>query len=94
MMGDRDWEDKQRYKNFGGDSVRSILKESFTIAYCMDAVVEQLNEKLRQWQPYVAEQVRQCILEIIDLADRDALDLLRSRSVEQEVVDLLDKPLK
>jgi hypothetical protein len=30
-------------------------------------------------------------LEIIDLADRDALDILRSRSVEQEVLDLLDE---
>ena len=30
------------------------------------------------------------IAEIIDLADHDALDLSRSRAVEQQVLDLLD----
>ena len=30
--------------------------------------------------------------EIIGLADRDALDLLRSRTVEQDVLDILDEP--
>ena len=57
----------------------------------MDTLVETLNVKLARWQPDVAELVRQFILEIIDLADRDALDILRSRSVEQEVLDLLDE---
>lgn len=42
-------------------------------------------------KPTVAE-VRQCILEIIELADCDALDILQSRTVEQEVLDILDKP--
>jgi hypothetical protein len=36
--------------------------------------------------------VRQYVAEIIDLADQDALDILRSRIVEQEVLDLLDEP--
>ncbi|RUR74658.1 hypothetical protein ACF3DV_21795 [Chlorogloeopsis fritschii PCC 9212] len=58
----------------------------------MNALVEKLDTKLRQWQPDVAEQMRQYIAEIIDLADRDALDVLRSRIVEQEVLDLLDEP--
>ena len=58
----------------------------------MDSVVEQLEEKLRAWRPDVAATVRQRILEIIDLADQDALDLMRSRVVEQEVLDLLDEP--
>ncbi|MEY2976810.1 MAG: hypothetical protein RLZZ435_949, partial [Cyanobacteriota bacterium] len=44
-----------------------------------------------RWQPDVAELARQLILEIIDLADQDALDILRSRFVEQEVLDLLDE---
>jgi hypothetical protein len=57
----------------------------------MDTLVETLNVKLARWQPDVAELARQFILEIIDLADRDALDILRSRSVEQEVLDLLDE---
>jgi hypothetical protein len=57
----------------------------------MDTLVEQLNTKLLQWQPEVAQQVRQSVAEIIELADQGALDLLRSRTVEQEVLDLLDE---
>lgn len=58
----------------------------------MDALVEQLNAKLLEWQPEVAQQVRQSLAEIIELADQGGLDLLRSRTVEQEVLDLLDEP--
>lgn len=58
----------------------------------MDALVERLDTKLREWTPSTVEQVRQRIAEIIDLADQDALDVLRSRVVEQEVLDLLDEP--
>ena len=59
----------------------------------MDLLVEQLDAKLRQWKPNIAETVRERILEIIDLADRDALDIMRSRAVEQEVLDILDEPV-
>ncbi|WP_416668316.1 hypothetical protein [Egbenema bharatensis] len=58
----------------------------------MDALVQELDIKLRQWQPDIAQQVRQCLAEIIELADQDALDVLRSRVVEQEVLDLIDEP--
>jgi hypothetical protein len=58
----------------------------------MDTLVEQLDAKFRVWQPDTADQVRQRILEIIEMADRDALDVLRSRTVEQEVLDALDEP--
>jgi len=58
----------------------------------MDALIQQLNTKLHQWQPDIAEQVRQYIVEIIELADQDALDILRSRVVEQEVLELIDEP--
>jgi len=58
----------------------------------MDALIQQLNTKLHQWQPDIAEQVRQYIVEIIELADQDALDILRSRVVEQEVWELIDEP--
>ncbi|MDY6902121.1 MAG: hypothetical protein SWZ49_29220 [Cyanobacteriota bacterium] len=65
----------------------------------MDTLIEQLNVKLRQWQPDIAQQVRQSIKEIIELADCDALDISRSakpcgysRTVEQEVLDILDEP--
>jgi hypothetical protein len=57
----------------------------------MDILVERLDTKLREWEPDTADQVRQWIAEIIDLADQDALDLMRSRAVEQEVLDLLDE---
>lgn len=58
----------------------------------MDALIETLDIKLRQWRPDVAEQVRQYVTEIIEMADQDALDILRSRVVEQEVLDLIDEP--
>jgi hypothetical protein len=57
----------------------------------MDALVQELDTKLRQWRPDVAKQVRQCLVEIIELADQDALDVLRSRTIEQEVLDLIDE---
>jgi hypothetical protein len=56
----------------------------------MDSLSENLDLKLRQWRPDIAEQVRQYIAEIMQLADQDALDILRSRAIEQEVLDLLD----
>jgi hypothetical protein len=31
------------------------------------------------------------ILEIIEMADQDVLDILRTRAVEQEVLDLLEE---
>ncbi|MEH2364874.1 hypothetical protein [Nostoc sp.] len=58
----------------------------------MDALVQELDTKLRQWQPDIAQQVRQCLAEIIELANQDALDILRSRVVEEEVLDLIDQP--
>jgi len=58
----------------------------------MDALVERLDAKLREWQPETAAQVRQRVGEIIELADLDALDLMRSRAVEQDVLDMLDGP--
>ena len=59
----------------------------------MDVLAERLDAKLREWEPNIAAEVRARILEIIDLADQDALDIMRSRAVEQEVLDLLDEPI-
>jgi len=56
----------------------------------MDTLVDLLDQKLRQWKPETSREVRERVTEIIDLADRDGLDLMRSRAVEQEVLDLLD----
>ncbi|MYC75547.1 hypothetical protein F4X10_07255 [Candidatus Poribacteria bacterium] len=56
----------------------------------MDMLVERLDAKLREWEPNIAATVRERISEIIDLADQDGLNIMRSRGVEQEVLDLLD----
>lgn len=58
----------------------------------MDSIVEKLDAKLSQWKPEISEEVRLLISEVIDAADEGALDLTRSRTVEQEVLDSLDKP--
>ena len=57
----------------------------------MEILAERLDAKLREWRPDIAELVKQCVAEIIELADQNALDILRSRMVEQEVLDLLDE---
>jgi hypothetical protein len=38
-----------------------------------------------------AKKVKQLVAEIIEFADHDALDLVRSRKVAQEVLDILDQ---
>ncbi|GCA94298.1 MULTISPECIES: hypothetical protein [Microcystis] len=58
----------------------------------MDALIQELEIKLRQWQPATVKQVRRYLVEIIELADQDALELLRSRLVEQEVLDIIEEP--
>lgn len=58
----------------------------------MDAIVEKLDVKLTQWKPEISAKVRSLVSEVINAADHDALDLMRSRAVEQEVLDKLDEP--
>jgi hypothetical protein len=58
----------------------------------MEALLEILDTKLREWRPETATEVRKALAQIVHLADQDALDLLRSRAVEQEVLDLIDEP--
>jgi hypothetical protein len=58
----------------------------------MDALAEKLDTKLRTWRPETAAQVRERVAEVIELADGDVLDLMRSRAREQEVLDMLDEP--
>ncbi len=58
----------------------------------MDALAAQLDAKLREWRLETAAQVRQHVTGIIALADQDVLDVMRSRAIEQEVLDLLDAP--
>ena len=58
----------------------------------MDVLAERLDVKLRKWMPATASLVTQQVTETIDLADRDVLDIMQSRSVEQGVLNLLDEP--
>jgi hypothetical protein len=58
----------------------------------MDALAEKLDTKLRNWRPETVAEVRERVAEVIELADADALDLMRSRACEQEVLDMLDEP--
>jgi hypothetical protein len=58
----------------------------------MDILAERLDQKLREWSPETVEEVRSQVAEIIEPADQGLLDIVRSRQVEQEVLDLLDEP--
>ena len=58
----------------------------------MDAVAEKLDTKLSKWRPEISQKVRALVSQVIDAADNDALDLMRSRAVEQEVLDQLEEP--
>jgi hypothetical protein len=58
----------------------------------MEAIAEKLESRLHEWKPETSKKVTELVAEIIDLADDDALDISRSRNVEQEVMDLLDEP--
>ena len=57
----------------------------------MDALAEKLDTKLRTWKPETAAQVRERVAEVIELADDELLDVVRSRVREQEVLDILDE---
>jgi hypothetical protein len=58
----------------------------------VDASAEKLDARLREWKPETAAEARERIMEVIEFADQDVLDLARSRAAEQEVLDLLDEP--
>lgn len=57
----------------------------------MGALAEKLDTKLRTWDLETAAQVRERVSEVIEVADEDVLDLMRSRAREQEVLDMLDE---
>ena len=58
----------------------------------MDPIAEKLNTKLREWKPEISRKVHTVVSDVMHAADNDALDLLRSRAVEQEVLEQLDEP--
>ena len=57
----------------------------------MDTLAEKLDARLRVWKPETAAEARERILEVIELADHDVLDVARSRA-EEDVLDLIDEP--
>ena len=59
----------------------------------MDILVEKLNAKLQEWEPHTVAAVKQHVSEIMEFADQGVLDIVQSRSVEQETLDLLDEPV-
>ncbi len=61
-------------------------------ASVMEAIAEKLELKLHEWKPETSQTVRALVAEIIELADDGALDIGRSRRVEQEVLDILNEP--
>jgi hypothetical protein len=68
-----------------------MWKLSSAMEILMDALTEKLGIKLQEWKPEISDLVRQYISEIIDLADRDVLNFIPSRTVEQDVLDLIDR---
>lgn len=58
----------------------------------VDAIAEKLDTKLSKWKPEISQEVRALVSQVIDAADNDVLDVMRSRAAEQEVLDQLDEP--
>jgi len=56
----------------------------------MITIAETLDKHAEGWKPEVASRVEELVGEIIELADADALDILPSRAVQQEVLDVID----
>jgi len=56
----------------------------------MTRIARKLDSRLARWKPETAKKVEKLVAEVIELADHDALDLIRSRQVEQEVLDIID----
>jgi len=44
----------------------------------VDALAEKVDARLREWKPETAAEARERIAEVIELADRDILDVARA----------------
>ncbi len=47
----------------------------------MTAIAKKLDARLSRWAPATSKKVEKLVAEIIELADHDALDVVRSRQV-------------
>jgi hypothetical protein len=59
--------------------------------FTMTAIAQKLDHKLESWVVQKAAQVERMLAEIIELADEEALDLMPTRQVTQEVLDVVDQ---
>jgi hypothetical protein len=57
----------------------------------MDTLAQRLDKKLQEWEPEVASQVLKRVSEFFEVADQGLLDVVLSRRVEQDVLDMLDE---
>jgi hypothetical protein len=57
----------------------------------MTEIAEALDKKLTTWDRETALEVERMVGEIIELADNDVLDIVPSRAVVQEVLDIIDE---
>ena len=73
-------------------SNRVAWRRAWRKVMSVDAIAEKLDTKLSKWKPEISREVRALVSQVIDAADNDALDVMRSRAVEQEVLDQLDEP--
>jgi len=55
----------------------------------MTVIAKKLDARLSRWA-LATKKVKKLVAEIIELADHDALDTIRSRQVEREVLDITD----
>jgi hypothetical protein len=76
-------------------ATRSV-KHACSIAMCVFLLpirinIKHLDKKLQERASEVGERVRCEVVEPIELADWDLLDISRPRRVEKEVLDLIDE---
>ena len=74
-----------RLKGLNKATEKGILSIMTTV------IAEKLDRKLTTWDAVTVQEVEHLVAEIIELADADGLYLLRSRQIEQEVMDILDE---
>jgi hypothetical protein len=57
----------------------------------MDALAEKLDTKHRLRKPETAARVRERVIEVIEFAEEDVLDVMGSRARDRKVLDLSDE---
>jgi hypothetical protein len=58
----------------------------------MTAIARELDQHIAQWSEETRLQVEQLVLDAILWGDSQAIDCMRGRDLEQDVLDILDAP--